>query len=197
MNIVGIGGLPRSGKDMLAELFMQSGYYGVSLGDIVREAARERHAGEPDPISVKNMTETSNYLRSEKGADFALKEALSRYDKAQQAKDYKGLVVYSVRAPIEADFIISNGGKLIWVEADDEVRHQRSILARREGEAEQTIEEMLQQEALQEVPQASLPAEVQMNTSYIRDHATEVLENQGNDLEAFKSLAESQFGLTA
>lgn len=195
MNIIGIAGLPRGGKDSLAELFMEHGYYGVSLGDIVRDEARKRHADEPDPISVKNMTETSNYLRSEKGADFALKEALARFEEARKSQDYEGLVVFSVRAPVEADFILKNGGKLIWVEADDEVRFERSKSARREGEAEQTLNEMLDHEKLQETPQPGLPAEVQMNTSYIKEHATNIFENNGNNFEAFKTEAKKTFSL--
>ncbi len=195
MNIIGIAGLPRSGKDSLAELFMACGYFGVSLGDIVREEARKRHSDEPDPISVKNMTETSNYLRSTKGADFALKEALERYEIAKQSQDYQGLVVFSVRAPVEVDFILQNKGKLIWVEASDQVRFSRSQSARREGESDQTITEMLEHEKLQEVPQAGMPKEVQMNTSYVKENATEIFENNGDDFEEFKQKATKVFNL--
>lgn len=195
LNIIGIGGRVRSGKDSLAELFIEHGYYGVSLGDIVRDVARKRHANEPDPISVKNMTETSNYLRTEKGPDFALKEALVRFEAASKSQDYKGLVVFSVRAPVEVDFIIENGGQVIWVEASDEVRHQRSVSARREGEAEESLEEMLKHEALQETPQPGLPVSVQMDTRYVKANATTIFENNGNDFEAFKQHARNTFGL--
>jgi dephospho-CoA kinase len=196
MNIVGISGLPRGGKDTLAELLIEHGYYGVSLGDIVRDESRSRHANEPDPISVKNMTETSNYLRSKKGADFALKEALARFDEASKTKAYKGLVVFSVRAPVEADYIVENGGQLIWVDATDQVRYERSKLARRAGEAEQSIEEMLDHERLQEVPQPGLPEGVQMNTRYVKSKATKIFENNGNSIEAFKDEAEKALGLS-
>lgn len=197
MKIIGIAGLPRSGKDSLAELFIENGYFGVSLGDIVRDEARKRHSNEPDPISLKNMTETSNYLRSAKGADFALKEALHRFEEAKKNHQYKGLVVYSVRAPVEADFIVSHGGTLIWVEASDVVRHERSQAARRQGEAEESLEEMLQHEVLQEKPQPHLSAEVQMNTRYVKEKATYIFENNGNDIGMFKQLAIEIFDLGA
>ena len=61
LNIIGIGGLPRSGKDELAQIFIDAGFFGVSLGDIVRNIAKTRHSDKPDPISVNNMTETSNF----------------------------------------------------------------------------------------------------------------------------------------
>lgn len=189
LNIVGVAGLPRSGKDSLAELFIENGYYGVSLGDIVRNESRRRHSSEPDPISVKNMTETANYLRRKKGADFALKEALDLFGQAQKTQSYKGLAVFSVRAPVEADFIIEQGGRLIWVEASDEVRYQRSISARRQGEADQSLEEMLEHERLQEAPQPGLPSDAQMNTGYVRKCATIIIINDGNDLDAFRQEA--------
>jgi dephospho-CoA kinase len=186
VNIIGIAGLPRSGKDSLAELFMNNGYLGVSLGDIVRDESRSRHAAKADPISVANMTETSNWLRQTRGADFALKEALNRFEKAA-ASGYrlKGLVVFSVRVPVEVDFILSHGGELIWVEASDEVRHERGIEHLREGEAPISLEEFKRQEDLQWQPQPSLPSEVQMNVSYVKDKATQKLVNNGDDLEEF------------
>lgn len=192
MKIIGVAGLPRSGKDTLAELLIKKGWFGVSLGDIVRDESRIRHADKPDPISVANMTETSNYLRTTKGPDFALKEAIARYQAAQaRGENHPGLVVYSVRAPIEADFILKNGGSLMWVEASDEIRHQRFRRYRREGEAEITLEAMKAQEALQEKPQLSLPAEVQMNIAYVKSKAGETLENNGNDLAAFEAKIEA------
>lgn len=192
MKIIGVAGLPRSGKDSLAEFFMGRGYFGVSLGDIVRDVARSRHANTPDPISVKNMTETSNFLRSTKGPDFALKEALDRFEKAAKEQDYKGVVVFSVRAPVEVDFILAQGGDLIWVEATDEVRLTRANQHRREGEPEHTLEDMKAHEALQEKPQPGIAQEVQMDTSYVKAHATRTIENNGNDMEAFRAYAEAQ-----
>lgn len=195
MRIIGVAGLPRSGKDSLAELFIANGYYGVSLGDIVRNEAKTRHASDDNPISVTNMTETSNYLRAKFGADFALKRALSQFGEVSKDGSYKGLVVFSVRAPVEADYIINNGGKLIWVEASDKVRHQRSIMARRQGEAEEHLSQMLKAEALQEIPQSGMPADVQMNTSYVKKVATDVFVNNGNNFDDFTLQAKKAFGI--
>lgn len=193
LRIVGVSGLPRSGKDSLAELFMANNFFGFSIGDVFREESRSRHAGDPDPISVANMTETANWLRAEHGPDFALREALNRYEKAQTeaASPYDGLVVYSVRAPIEADFILRHGGKLIWVEAADEIRYERYRRHMREAETTISLAEMKAQEALQMKPQPGIPEEVQMNISYVRSKATHILENNKNDLEAFKTQAAS------
>lgn len=189
--IIGIGGLPRSGKDSLAAYFMNAGYFGVSLGDIVRDFARVRHSDKLDPISVANMTETSNWLRSERGADFALKAAQERFEIALKANpELKGLVVFSVRAPAEVDYILAHDGVLIWVEATDETRYKRAMENLREGETEITFEEFKRQEALQWQPQPNLPQEVQMNTQYVKSNATTVFENELT-FEAFKEKAKS------
>lgn len=190
MKIIGVGGRDRSGKDTVAELLIANGYFGYSGGDAVRRHSIERHKNEPDPISVKNMTETSNWLRTTYGPDVILKEAIAEYEKAQKAGGkFKGLVTFSVRAPIEADFVLQHGGQLIWVEAADEVRYERKIANIREGESKVTLQEMLDQEALQANPQPGIPREVQMDLNYVKSKATKTIENNGNDVEAFKAAA--------
>lgn len=166
---------------------MDAGYYGVSLGDIFRDFSRERHSDKPDPISVANMTETANWLRETRGADVALQEALRRYQAVED--QYKGLVLYSVRAPVEVDFILEHGGRLVWVESSDEVRHERMHRHRREGEVELSLEEFKAQEAKQWEPQPGIPPEAQMNIAYVRSKATDTLVNNSDDLEAFHDQA--------
>jgi dephospho-CoA kinase len=184
--IVGIGGLPRSGKDTAAELLMDAGWMGVSFGDLTREYSFERHKDKPDPISRANTTETSNWLRQQYGADVLLQEALRRFEAARaEGRQYKGLVLFSVRAPIEVDFILAHGGELVWIDADDEVRHQRSLKHMREGELPTTLEQFKAEEDEQWKPQPGISEEVQMNVSYVKEHATIVITNNGDDRDAF------------
>lgn len=190
MKIVGIGGLPRSGKDTLADLLMEHGYFGLSFGDVVRGFARERHKDKSDPISIANMTETSNWLRETRGADVILQEALKQYEEASKQKEYQGLVLFSVRVPVEVDWILAHDGELVWVEASDEVRHARNTKHLREGEAVIDLGEFKRQEALQWQPQPGLPAEVQMDISYVKSHATKILENNGDDMADFLDQAQ-------
>lgn len=191
MKIIGIAGLPRSGKDSLAELFMEKGFFGLSFGDVVRDFARERHKDKPNPISVENLTETANWLRQNRGADVILQEALRQFEAEKAAgNNYRGLVLFSVRAPVEADFILDHGGELIWVESSDEVRHHRAMQSLREGEAEVSLAEFKRQEDLQWQPQPGIPAEVQMNVAYVKQKATRVMENNGDDFDEFKRNAQ-------
>lgn len=187
--ITGIGGLPRSGKDTLAELFIDNSYYGVSFGDIVRGFAVERHKNDPNPISVANMTETSNWLRETRGPDVILNEAMERFEKASETKKYKGVVLFSVRAPVEVDFILNHGGEVIWVESNDEIRHQRWLEHQRKGEAALSLAEFKKEEALQWKPQPDIPVEAQMNVAYVKEHATKTFINNQNDLNIFNKKA--------
>ena len=189
--IVGIGGLTRSGKDTLAELFIADGWFGISFGDVIRGFAKERHKNDLDSISVANMTETANWLRENRGADVVLREALKQYEKHQAVgNNVKGLVLWSVRVPVEVDFILAHGGQLIWVEAKDTVRHSRAMDDMRTGEQRKTLEEFNAQEALQWQPQPDVPKEAQMDVSYVKSNATKIIENNGNNKTEFVTQAQ-------
>lgn len=182
--------MPRSGKDSLAELFMKEGFFGLSFGDVIRKFARERHADKPDPISVQNMTETANWLRETHGPTVILDEALKQYkQQVASGQQFKGLVLWSIRMPVEVDYILKQGGELIWTEASPEIRHKRGLKHLREGEAAVSIDEFKRQEQLQWEPQPGIDPTIQMNMSYVRAHATRVLENNQNDFELFLSKA--------
>ena len=183
IKIVGVGGEGRSGKDTLADIFLSDGYYGVSMGDIVREYARKRHAHSKDPISRANTTETSNWLRLTYGPDFVLEEALRRFKEAKVTSE--GLLLWSVRAPVEADFIKSHDGVLIFVNTKADIRYERAMQNLREGEPKLSFEDFMLQENLQIKPQPGIPVEVQMDHSYIKNSANIVLENNDSDLNKF------------
>jgi len=181
---------------MVADLLIEQGWFGVSFGDIVRGFSRERHKDKPDPISVANTTETSNWLRETRGADVILQEALRQYEIESKHREYKGLVLYSVRAPVEADWILAHDGDLVWVEASDEVRYRRNMKHRREGEDDSLdLAEFKRQEDLQWQPQPGIPEEVQMNLAYVKSKATKTIENNGDDLEAFRTEVADMLGL--
>ncbi len=189
--IIGVAGLPRSGKDTLAGWLVEDGYYGVSLGDIVRNESKIRHQDKKDPISVANMTETANHLRMQYGADVVLKKALEQYTEASKQANYRGLVLYSVRTPVEADFILEKGGRLIWVEASDDIRYERALEFSRQGEMEGIdMDTFLAHEELQWEPKPGTPKNAQMNVAYVKNKATDTIENNENSLDKLQKSAQ-------
>ncbi len=189
--IVGIGGYSRSGKDTLANYLVKEGFFGISVGDIAREFTLERHKNEENPISRINLTETSNWLREMRGPDVFMKIALDKYKQAKQNKDYKGLLIWSIRAPIEADYIIENKGQLVWIETDAETRYKRSMENLRKGEPKLDFEEYMRQEQTQVEPQPGIDPSVQMNLDYIKEVANLKLDNNYSSTEEFLNNAKS------
>lgn len=187
--IVGIAGKIRSGKDSLAEIFINNGFFGVSVGDIVRQKSKELNSADPNPISTENMTKTANYLRSKFGSDFLFREAISRYKNAIKSKNYKGLVIYSVRAPIEADNILKYGGELIWIDSKDEVRYERAMSNLRKGDSRVSFEDFKIAESQQFLPNSKFDKDTQMNLDYVKSKATIRLTNNQNDISQFRDKA--------
>jgi dephospho-CoA kinase len=183
--IVGIGGQGRTGKDTFAELFLKRNYFGFSFGDKTREIARVRHASDPDPVSRANTTETSNWFREKYGPDYLLNLALKEFDEASADKHYEGLLLWSIRAPIEADFIRDHGGVLIYLDSSEETRYKRYMEALRTGEPELSFDGFMKQENLQIKPQPGIPAEIQMDHGYIKDKASIIFVNDYDSIEVF------------
>lgn len=186
IKIVGIGGLSRSGKDTVADMFINDGYFGVSFGDIIRDFAQKRHANDPHPISRVNLTETSNWLRETRGPDVIMKIAVERYEKAREnGNKYKGLICWSIRAPVEADFILKHGGELIWIDVSNEVRYNRAMSGLRAGEPHLSFDEYIAQENTQFRPLPGIPREIQMDLPYVKSKSTMTLVNNSDNLDEF------------
>ncbi len=191
-NIVGIGGYSRSGKDTLATLLLSAGYFGISVGDIAREYSMERHKDSKSPISRINLTETSNWLREQKGPDVFMKIALDKYRQALKTKEYKGMLIWSIRAPIEADFIIKNRGTLIWIDSKAKTRYKRFLENLRTGEVSIDFDEYLRQEQTQVVPQPDIDPLIQMNMDYVKEKSNLTLDNNFEGTEKFLEYAKQR-----
>jgi dephospho-CoA kinase len=191
-NIVGIGGYSRSGKDTLASLLLHAGYFGISVGDIAREYSMERHKDSKSPISRINLTETSNWLRKQNGPDVFMKLALEKYRQALKSKEYKGILIWSIRAPIEADFIIANKGTLIWIDSEEKTRYRRFLDNLRAGETKLDFDEYIRQEQTQVVPQPGIDPLIQMNMDYVKEKANLILENNFEGTEKFLEYAKQR-----
>lgn len=128
--IIGVTGLPSSGKDTVAQILEKEGFKHISLSDMLREIVLAKG----EDISTENLTRHGNLIRRERGEGYLAKMALKKIG--------GDTVITSIRQPGEVDVLRQNKGfHLIAVEADEIKRWQRLKSRHREGDP-RTIEEM-------------------------------------------------------
>lgn len=187
MKIIGLSGTNGSGKDsvgmMLAE---RHNYLFVSGSDLLREEARKRGL----PVEREVLRTISAEWRRKDGLGAIIDVAKRIYE--QQQDSYAGLVTASIRNPGEADRIHELGGRVVWVDADPKVRYDRIFSRKRTAEDNKTFEDFLAEE---KVEMEHSGDEATLNMAGVKDRCDIFLENNGNDLEAFKDEAEKALGL--
>lgn len=135
--IVGLTGSFGAGKGCVADyLVNQKGFAHFSARTfIVKELERQGQ-----PVNRDTMTAMGNTLRAEHGPTYIFEQLV------QMAKVHgKDAVVESVRAVAEAQYIKEQGGIVLGVDADPEVRYER-IVKRGSATDHVTFEEWKAQE---------------------------------------------------
>lgn len=187
MALIGIGGTDGAGKDSLGEyLAEQYGWLFLSVTDILRQEAKKRNM----TLSRSNLKIISAEWRRQNGLGILVDKAVENYGKISQ--DYKGLVIASLRNPGEADRVHKLGGKVVWVDADPQIRYERIISRKRGTEDQVTFPEFLAEEK-QQMSQAG--DEATLNLSAVKAKADIFITNN-NTLDFFKrAIAKSLAGL--
>ena len=99
MQVMGISGMPGSGKSFISEIGVERGAIIVSMGDIIREEAKKR--GEP-------TKETAVNLRKEFG-DFIVSElTIEKIKKLQEEDNPKLVIIEGIRSHHEVDMFKEN-----------------------------------------------------------------------------------------
>jgi dephospho-CoA kinase len=117
--IIAVAGMPGSGKSLVINAAIQTGYSVVVMGDEVREEARRQKIA-PTPENIgKIMLE----LRQLEGEAAIAKRCIPRIEKTSQAK----VVVDGVRSLSEVEELKNRFGKvtLVAVHSSPETRFQR------------------------------------------------------------------------
>lgn len=140
--VVGIAGTFSSGKDSLARfLEKKHGIRHISTSDIVRKFAMEKYGSIERPVLYK----TANWLREKHGAGALSHMALEEYE-IHKAHYPKGVCVSGFRAWAEADVIKHNGGIIVFTDAPQELRYERSLKRARDNEKLSSFEEFKKRE---------------------------------------------------
>lgn len=94
MYVIGISGLPGSGKSLVSEIATKKGAIIVSMGDIIREEAKKR--GETTKETAKN-------LRKEHGEYIVSQLTIKKIEQLKDEGIKNSIIVEGIRSPKEVD----------------------------------------------------------------------------------------------
>ena len=99
MQVMGISGLPGSGKSLVSDIATERGAIIVSMGDIIREEAKKR--GE-------NTKDTAQNLRAEHGQYIVSELTIKKIKQLQAEGIENAIIVEGIRSPHEVDMFKEN-----------------------------------------------------------------------------------------
>lgn len=187
MKIVGMSGTNGSGKDTVSKMLAEKyGYLFADASAMLVSELNQRGL----PIDRANKAKLSAEWRREFGMGAIVDKAVEMFNKSSKA--YAGLVVGSLRHPGEVDSVHQLGGKVVWVDADPRVRYdriQKNLHERQTTHAEEgkSFEEFLAEQQREMTPVGDSAT---LNMSAVKEKADIFLENNGNDVKAFRNEAE-------
>lgn len=181
--IIGISGTHGAGKDTLAELRAErENALHVTVSDILRQQLRE----DGIPLERENLIELSSRWRRESG-DYGIlaTRTIDRYLGEKAVRNYSGLSVVSLRHPEEVKRVKEFGGRILWVDADPELRYERISNAQRDRpDDNKTFEEFMEEEAKELSPPEGT-SEASVNLGAVRLLADEVVTNNFKTQEEY------------
>ena len=129
MQVMGISGLPGSGKSFVSEAATEKGAIIVSMGDIIREEAKKR--GE-------STKETATNLRKEHGAYIVAELTIKKIKKLQEEGIENMIVVEGIRSHHEVEMFKENFDDFIILSifANPQIRFERLKKRMREDDSQ-------------------------------------------------------------
>ena len=179
--LIGVVGLNGSGKDTVADYLVEKyGFVHYGCGQAVRDELQRLGK---DHLDRNNMIDLANKMRKEKGNDYWPKFIFEKF------KDSENLIISSIRNPSEIDFIESEGGKLIRVDADQQTRFSR-ISNRANTDSSQHGETNFQDFKAKEEKELASDDPSKQQLLVCLKRASIVIDNSGNLEELYKKVDE-------
>ena len=127
MKIMGISGLPGSGKGLVSEIAVQNGAIVISMGDIIRKEAKKR--GE-------TTKETAQNLRKEHGQYIVAELTIKEIKEILEEGYDKSIIVEGIRSPFEVNLFKENFDNfmILSVFANRKLRFERIKSRQREDD---------------------------------------------------------------
>ncbi len=128
MRIMGISGLPGSGKNLVSELAIKKGARIVSMGDIIREEAEKR--GESTKDTAKN-------LRKEHGDYIVAELTIKKVKKLIEDGIEQSIIIEGIRSPYEVNMFKDNFDDFIILSifANPKIRFERLLKRNRSDDS--------------------------------------------------------------
>ena len=129
MSIIGISGMPGSGKSIVSEIATDNGAIIVSMGDIIREEAKKRGEG---------TKETATNLRKEHGQYIVSELTIEKIKKLREDGIENPIVVEGIRSHHEVEMFKENFDNFIIVSvfANSNLRFERLKERKREDDSQ-------------------------------------------------------------
>ena len=188
----GLSGTNGAGKDTVGEVLAEHGFYVASATDMLAEGLVEKGW----PIDREHKRTLSTEWRRQFGMGAVVDKGLEHFEKVKD--QYEGFGVGSLRHPGEADRVHELKGLVIWVDADPRKRYERITKAgardNKAAEDQVTYEEFLAQQEAEMHPSGD---DATLNIAGVKEKADIFLENNGDDIAAFKAEVAKVLGLTS
>ena len=133
MQVMGISGLPGSGKGLVSDMATEKGAIIVSMGDIIREEAKKR--GESTKETAKN-------LRKEHGEYIVSELTIKKIKEFQKEGNENSIVVDGIRSHHEVEMFKENFENFIILSVftNPKIRFERLKLRMREDDSQEYSE---------------------------------------------------------
>lgn len=130
MQVMGISGLPGSGKALVSEMATERGAIIVSMGDIIREEAKKR--GE-------STKETAVNLRKEFGNDIVSELTIKKIKKLEEDENNKLIIIEGIRSLHEVEMFKENFSDffILSIFANETLRFERLKIRNREDDSQE------------------------------------------------------------
>ena len=177
MEVMGISGLPGSGKSLVSEIAAKKGAAVVSMGDIIREEAKKR--GE-------SSKETATNLRKEHGKYIVAKLTIEKIKKMIEDKLATTIIVEGIRSPFEVNMFKENFDDFIILSifANPAIRFKRLQQRNREDDSE-NYEDFLKRDQMELDfgigTVISLSDKIIINEKDLESYEKEIIESSAGD----------------
>lgn len=189
--IIGLSGTNGSGKDSLGIGLEKYGYFFVSVTDFLREELKNQGIS----ITRENMRKLSTQQRHQYGGGYLIERAVESWH--TNKPEAKGVVISSLRDPLEVARLHELGGVMVWIDADPQVRYQRIqdnlFLRARTDEDAVSFEQFLESQQAEMRP--SKDTSSSLNMIAVKDSSDIFLVNDYPDVDSFVMYAADKLGM--